>query len=311
MGTYSNMARGIYLTDSMAVDQTKVKNIDFIVAFGGYENIYAKKYADWCQLAFNLDIPIIIRYAFSGDGGYEMNLGDPNKGFSDPSTDLQFSALRRNLTNHLTHAIMIDMSDNTVNNGVNPKAIIPEGNYANLIQWVYDNVWTQFKKPVYTFMSQAVIDNSYGGDCPKLTQITSADIGMCSYKSSQLGAATTIISWDSLPVPPDSYKPQYILNNGQIYFYQISNSAFQLPGITGTGGGLANVPIWYYHHDKATLYKDLGYVPRGTSPVVVPDPIVTPDPIVNTNVDLTDVNLKMFQLETALNALKTSIANIK
>ena len=275
MSIYSNSAIGLYLNDTMVVDASKVKNVSFIIADGGTENIQSTKFPMWVQLAYDLDIPIIMRFQPTGDGGNEYNMGDFEKGFADPVTDLQMVAMKRSLSSRVVAGILLDVTDNTINNGVNPNAIIPEGNYANLIRWFYDNVWNQFKKPVYVFMSQSVIDSSYGSNYPKLMQYTSTDIGMSSWKSATPTNTITVqASWDAIPYPDDNYSPQYIANNGKIYFARFANSKYTFDGITDASGKPIPVPLYKYISSKEGLYKDLNFIPKGT--VVVPPPVVTP-----------------------------------
>ena len=316
MGVYSNSARGIYLDDTMTVDASKVKNIDFIIADGGYANVPSKKFTDWVQLAYNLDIPIIMKYKVYCDGGYEYNLGNLSTGFPGYAEDLQMVAMKRQVfmgtTKRKVAGLMLDMTDNTYHDGSG--RVEPEGNFANLGKFFWSACWSELKLPQYVFMNQSMFDTYKSA--PGLEAWISKVDALCSWKSATPGAQTVQASWSAIPVPPDDYKPQYISNAPAVYFSKYANSAYTFDGITP-----GSVPLYIYKGGKSQLYSDLGFSPRfSTPPVIVTPPVVTPPvvtpPVVVTptpvvTVDLSGVLAKLDAITSKVDALAVKVSALE
>ena len=273
---------------------------DFLVADGGKEDKFSTKYAEWEDLAAKLDIPIIMKYGITGDGSYTYDMGKPETGFPDPKVDMQLLGIRHAIAGRVTHAIMLAYEDLTMTDG---KVTLTEGNLANLLKWFYENTWGQYKKPVYTYLSNDILNNTYPKGMAALTQVTNLDsVGMCSWKSAFPGAITKAVTWDQFPICPDGYVPQSILNASPIHFANYSHTAFTFPGIKNTSGVPIPVGLWKYKGDKAMLYADLNFVPKAVyiPPAVVVPPVVTVTPPVTSM-----LSLSVNELATLRSAVET------
>ena len=267
----SNKAHGIELNEFTGkVDITQFKDIAFGIVHGGagwsapFDNL-----KDNVQYLYNANLPCILLWDILIPGDY--NASDLAKTFPPQADDPNVLGIKRALSNKAIAGVIIRFLDKDTPEGI----VFVQGWMANLIKYMVDAVFKQTGNLLYVMTSQGFID-SFGTAqaCPQLNQEVSGIDGMCSWKSAFPGQSTQTASWDNLPIPADTYSPEYISNNTKLYFINYARTAWRLPGIMDTAGNVAATPLWQYKGTPAELKADLGYKDHAIN--TTPEPTPTP-----------------------------------
>jgi hypothetical protein len=250
--------------DSTVTDQTQIK-ADFAVLHGG---------AGWGDTVPNFEKNILALYQQNIPAVLQWEIvlpdidaGDPNKTFPPEAEEPNVAAIYKATHNKAIAGIIIRFLDKTTPQGTTFTQVWMR----NYIAWVIGAVYHVCQKPLYIMTSEAFVASF--GDAPELNQMLSGADGMCSWKSAFPGQETELASWDALPIPPDSYVPEWISDNKTLYFVNYARTAWRLIGIDG------DVPLWEYRlGDGTQIKKDLGYVDHAViTPAVDTTPIPAPE----------------------------------
>lgn len=318
----TNCAYGIYVDDGSNVDYTKIKKSDgscpihFVIGDGGSNNTVTKKIDQWPQLAYDMNIPFLMRFAVSGNcTGVSYNYGDLAKGFPQPADDPAVKAAAKAKGSKLMHGLLLEFSDYTSIADGGKVNILTEQNFANIIQFYVDAMYKILKLPLWNFFPKYTdLVKTFGdGAGNTLTTVLNSLNGCnCTLKLAFPGQATANISWDDFPYVPDNYIPQYVMNNDVVPFSLYSRTAFILPGITDNAGNPKAVWLFKYSGSPANLYNELNYTPRAVTTPIEPtdpeepiDPTTPTDPTTPVIGDLATTNSLLSQILAELKRNKT------
>ena len=304
MGVYSSRAFGVELDNRMAnVDLTQVK-CNFVVSPGGSGGTLNSMIGQNIDRANTLGVPFIMTWQMDPN----PYLGIAGNSFPAPADDTHIKMMDRAIYIGGTPAgikrkisgIVLDIRNNTTYNNQQ----VTQSNLKNMAQYLFNTIWSRYKIPIYIEASQALLD-SYKNGSPELSQFLSTCDGICSWKSATPGAALSMASWSSFPIPGDTYKPEYIANAPLVYFSKYAATVYDFPGITDSSNQPVTVGLWMYKSTAANLNSDLNY----TGPVTPVTP-VTPTTPTGTPT-LTDVYTLLQSLQTQITTINTNVATIR
>ena len=306
MGVYSNNAHGIQLDSRHTnVNESKIKS-DFIVAIGGNGETPDNRFSQNVQIAYDLKIPLLMIWQidFTFYSGANLNSWEPS-----PENEYNLKAMKEAIyypdstAKRAVDGIILDITNNkdALNNQITQVWI------GAISSFIYQNSWNMFKLPQYVWVTQEML-NGYNS-APNLLQWLTNTNSICSWKSATPGANTQMASWSNFPIPPDTYKPQYIASAPNVYFSRYANTAYTFDGIQDAVGGYPSVPLYQYMYSKDQLYKDLNFVSSGS---VTPTPNPVPTPVVpGSGVDLTPVLTAISGLSTQISGISTQLTNLE
>lgn len=272
MEIYTNNARGIQLDSRHTKVNLENINTDFVVAMGGIGDEIDPMFTKHIQTAYDKNIPLIMKWNIKPE--YYV-MADFNKWKPAPEDEYHLKAMKQAIYysypngKRAVHGIMLDITDNIQSS---TGRTITQSWIASIASFIYDNAWSMFKLPMFVYMNQSILD-AYGS-CPELDQFLSTTNAICSWKSANPGASTSNISDGILPIPTDSYKPQYVSNASKVWFTKYSNTAYTITGITNSSDVLQQVPLWQYLSTPAGLYSDLGFTKNTVEEPVIEDPVI-------------------------------------
>lgn len=314
---FSNNPKGIFLGPNhniKAIDKNQIKNIQFIVGDAGDGWNISPNFTDIIQLAYDLSLPMIAYYHVSMEQ-YQALVA----GFPEPKDDWNVKNLARMLLMNLKFisegaTLVVDENGLVPGNHRKVASIILDltankdrttGNMttAGWLRKISENIssvmYKAFELPQWYYVTQSLIDMYPSGNQDIAQWLANLD-GVVSWKTAYpTNTATVHGSFENFPIPPDDYAVPAFYD--KTYFFKYANTKFIMPSISG-----GTTPLFMYNGTLEQFYKDINYTPSETVPVNPPV-----DPPVSGSVDLTDVNAKVSTLQNDLNALKTSIANIK
>ena len=305
MTIYANNAHGIQLDNThVGVDESQIKS-DFIIAWGGSGQTVDSQFTRHVQTAYNLNIPLILMWSIDYTFYSNANL---NSWAPAPENEKNLqgikSALFSGTARRAISGLILDINNNKDSLG----NIITDGWINAIGSFIYDNAWKMFKLPQWIFVKQSMLDMYKSA--PNLDVWLSKTDAIASWKSATPNANTIVADWNNLPIPPDSYVPQFIFSAPHVGFSKYANTAYDFNGITDANGKLVSVPLWQYEYTKDSLYSTLNFVSSG-SVTPTPNPTPTPTPVVSgSGVDLTPVLNAISGLSTQMTNLENRINGI-
>lgn len=305
MGVYTNNARLIQIdhrATNIDVEKLAGKVAGLVINGVDGNNIDEKlwlnpKFGEQVAVADKIGVPAIMLFAFSVDDYIEnapnslpkFDEKDRHVRLLDSAIYIGTSKIKRKIS-----AILVDANNVMCSDG----RLMTESNFKNYLDFFIQGIWKRYQIPVYIYINQSTLNKwaSY----KTMDQYLSTFDGICSWKSANPGGLLSLGSVESLPIPPDDYKPQYICNAPKIYFTRYANTAYNMKEIKDANGGYPNVPLWQYISTKEGLFAELGFVPATS--VVVPPPdsgsvIVPPVVVPVVTVDLSKIEADLAHLK--------------
>lgn len=267
---YKNNARGIFLDDRHTnVSAASLKgNVNFIVAYAGYGNSYAKMFPTHVQTAYDIGVPCIAY--FKNNPELYLDCGLSVSRWPRPDVEgetewqiqiidrMLFIGDARNRILRKVQGFILDCSKvrTTNNNNLTPSWIAQHG------QHMLGMIWERYRLPNYMFITSEPF-NVWPGDQELIMFLKNNGI-------STVSNVATISSGGLLPVPADTavMTPPYRDSSIPWYFWQYST--IDLGGIT--------TPLFLYNGYPSKLYDELGYVAPTPTPQPNPDPQPNPNP---------------------------------
>ena len=304
MGIYSTFSRGFGVDQRHILDVQKILSAyiqpDFMVA-GGYDGVNIdQKVGANIDAANALGIPCIVLARLNPD--YYLGwVSDPA-----PENDYHIQALDRIIfmngkpgsPKRRIAGIMLDARKVTQANGNH----VTQQNWVRAVNYYTKTVWARYSIGFYVLMSQSVI-NQMPPDSQNSVQeqVTRLDSHCCI--AILPGQVPVSGDWNVSPIPPDTWKPEYIGNVRQVYFSLISDGIITLNGVSG-----APVAEWQYATDKAHMLANLPFTPSTpsttptTNPTIPTTPTNTPSPI-----DLASILQQLAKLQADVDAIKARL----
>ena len=244
---YSARAKGIELNgDTVSVDSTRLR-ADFGVVYGGEG--WDKAVSNYQNNILALDqanIPCLLLWDILIPPGFDASR--PDKSFPPENEEPNVAAIVRSTRGKAVAGIIIRFLDKKTPEG----KIFTQGWMANYIAWIVNAVQHQTGKPLFVMTSQAFIEGF--GDAPSLYGVISGLDAMSSWKPAMSEETPQLASWNDFPLPGNDYVPEYISDNGSLYFINYARNAWRFDGIDASA-----TPLWMYYSTPARLKKDLGY----------------------------------------------------
>jgi hypothetical protein len=312
MALYSSRAFGIELDRRMVnVDLSQVKT-NFVVSPGGVGNTIDPMIGQNIDRANSLAVPFFMTWQIDP----APYLPIAQNSYPEPKDDYHIKVIDRavyiggaaNGIKRKISGIILDIRNNKVGT-----TTITEGNHRNMALYLFNSVWSRYKIPVYIMASQALL-SSYSNGAPGLSQFLSTCDGICSWKSANPGANTTMASWSSFPIPGDTYAVEYVANAKLVYLAKYAATVFNFPGITDAQGQPVTTGLWMYKSLPSDLVKDVNYTGPVISSTTTPStpPTTTPiTPTPTTSPTITDLYALVQQLQTQMTTMQAAVNDIR
>jgi hypothetical protein len=272
--------------------------IDFMVGYMGSGTQMEARFTDHIQQAYDANIPMLGLFRTDPELYYDigLNLARFPQGLNDPQMKVINRQIMSGNSQRVLHGIILDITKYMNSDG---RTMATDNWVKHVAMHMVKQIWDQYKLPIWLFVTMRLV-KAYEGSEVLPTYLYGQE-EICSWKSA-FGAAAgdpQPASWSDFPVPPDSYKMEYVYAE-RVAFFQHAMTKFRFPGITDGSGQPVSVPLWMFNGSKSSMRNALNY----TIPYVIPTNPPPSDPPGDTPTDppvaSSDLLLQVTRIANAL-----------